>query len=68
MVGAERENFEHLLPRLSAHSGYGLNLYKLGSLRPVSTQDNKHGIGLDRNKIEPVNGLSIAIFCSSLNQ
>ncbi len=22
-------------------------------LRPVSTQENKHGIGTDRNKIEP---------------
>ena len=36
-------------------------------LRPISTQENKHGIGPDRNKIEPVHGLSVAIFSSSLN-
>ena len=36
-------------------------------LRPVSTQENKHGIGPDRNKIETEYGLSAPIFCSSLN-
>ena len=36
-------------------------------LRPISTQENKHGIGPDRNKIEPAHGLSVPIFCSSLN-
>ncbi len=34
--------------------------------RPVSTQENKHEIGPDQNKIEPVHGLSVPIFCSSL--
>ncbi len=36
-------------------------------LRPIFTQENKHGIGPDRNKIEPAHGLSVPIFCSSLN-
>ncbi len=31
--------------------------------RLLSTQENKHGIGPDRNKIEPI---SVLIFCSSL--
>ena len=35
--------------------------------RPTSTQENKHGIGPNRNKIEPAHGLSVPIFCSSLN-
>ena len=26
-------------------------------LRPISTQENKHGIGLDLNKIEPAHGV-----------
>ena len=29
--------------------------------------ENKHGIGPDGNKIEPAHGLSVPIFCSSLN-
>ena len=37
------------------------------NLRPTSTQENKHGIGPDRNKIETAHGLSVPIFCSSLN-
>ena len=37
------------------------------ALRPVSTQENKHGIGPDRKKIETAHGLSVPIFCSSLN-
>ncbi len=28
-------------------------------LMPISTQENKHGIGPDRNKIEPAHGLSV---------
>ncbi len=36
-------------------------------LRPISSQENKHGVGSDWNKIEPVHGLSVPIFCSSLN-
>ena len=36
-------------------------------LRPISTQENKHGIRPDRNKIEPAHGLSVPVFCSSLN-
>ncbi len=36
-------------------------------IRPISTQENKHGIGPDRNKIKPAHGLSVPIFCSSLN-
>ena len=38
-------------------------------LRPISTQENKHGIGIgpDRYKIEPAHGLWVLIFCSSLN-
>ena len=36
-------------------------------LRPVSTQENKHGIGPDRNKIKTTLRLSVPIFCSSLN-
>ncbi len=36
-------------------------------LRPVFTQENKHGIGPDRNKIETAHGLSVPIFCSSFN-
>ena len=35
--------------------------------RPISAQENKHGIGLDQNKIEPTHGLSVPSFCSSLN-
>ena len=31
-------------------------------LRPVSTQENKHGIGPDRKKMEPAHGLSVPIF------
>ena len=30
--------------------------------RQVSTQENKHGIGLDGNKIEPAHGLSVYQF------
>ncbi len=30
--------------------------------RPLSTQENKHGIGPNRNKIEPTHGLSVSIF------
>ena len=37
------------------------------NIRPISTQENKHGIGPDRKNIEPVHGLSVPIFCSSLN-
>ncbi len=39
----------------------------LQTLRPVSARENKHGTGLDRNKIETAYGLSVLIFCSSLN-
>ncbi len=38
-----------------------------GARRPIFTQENKHGIGPDRNKIEPAHGLSVTTFCSSLN-
>ncbi len=31
-------------------------------LRPISTQENKHGIRPDRNKIEPAHGLTVAMF------
>ncbi len=34
--------------------------------RPISTQENKHIIGPDRNKIEPAHALSVPIFYSSL--
>ena len=44
-----------------------LVLSKYVELRLVSTQENKHGIGPDRNKIEPAHGRSLPIFCSSLN-
>ncbi len=37
------------------------------TLRPISTQENKHEIGPDRNKIEPAHGPSVPIVCSSLN-
>ena len=36
-------------------------------LRPITTQENKHGIGLDRHKIEPAHVLAVPIFCSCLN-
>ena len=36
-------------------------------LTPISTPENKHGIGPDRNKTEPAHGLSVPIFCSNLN-
>ena len=32
------------------------------SLRPVSTQENKHQVGPNRNKIETAHGLSVPIF------
>ena len=45
-----------------------LNIFGfLRTQRPIFTQDNKHGIGPDRNTIEPAHGLSVPIFCSSLN-
>ncbi len=36
-------------------------------LKPVSTKENKHGIGPNRKKIEPVHGLLVQIFSSSSN-
>ena len=36
-------------------------------LWPISTQESKHRIGPNRNKIKPAHRLSISIFCSSLN-
>ncbi len=36
-------------------------------MKPFSTQENKHGIGPDRNKVETAHGLSVPIFCSSVN-
>ena len=35
--------------------------------RPIFTQENKHWIEPDRNKIEPAHWLSVPIFWSSLN-
>ena len=40
---------------------------KIQLLRPVFTQENKHEIGPDRNKIETTHGLSVPTFCCSLN-
>ena len=52
---------KHLL--LESFSYIDWNSY----LRPVSTQENKHGIGPDRNKIKLAYGLSVPVFSSSLN-
>ncbi len=38
----------------------------MSAAMPVSTQENKHGIGPARNKIETAHGHSVPIFCSSL--
>ncbi len=36
------------------------------ALRPICTQENKFGIGPDRNKIGPTHGLSVQIFVFQL--
>jgi hypothetical protein len=46
------------------HSGFECSLYQRRGLsvqlpRPISTQENKQGIGTGRNKIEPADGLCI---------
>ena len=57
----------HVLgPYLSIPVKCFISLY-LFTLRPISTQENKHGIGPDRTKIELAHGFSVPIFCSSLN-
>ena len=54
-----------------AHSSGELNVnlseYVEHFVRLISTQENKHGTGPDRNKIKPAHGHSVPIFCSSLN-
>ncbi len=41
--------------------------FLIATSRPISIQENKRGIGPDRNKIEHAHGLSVPTFCSSLN-
>ena len=37
-------------------------------LGPISTQENKYGIGPDRNKIEPAHGMMESWSCSADNK
>ncbi len=61
------ENIEKSIKQQVHDAIYLIIVFSLGTLRPVSSQENKHGIGPDRNKIEHAHRLSVPISCSSLN-